>query len=141
MKFSLGGIVGAGLNAIGLGKIAPIASAAVNAFTGNWAAAAVDAAGILGNIKGLGFLKNVAALAPLGGFGKGGFDITRLFGKGGFSFGRLDDLRSLVGVANQVSGGKLNNFAKALNVVDETIRNAGTLRQTITDLQRVGTRA
>ena len=141
MGFSLGGIVGGALKAVGLSKVAPFVSAGVNALTGNWAAAAVDAAGILSKIKGLGFLKNVAALAPLGGFGKGGFVIGKLFGKGGLNFSRLGDLRSLVGVANNVTGGKLTKFSAALDLIERTVQTAGTLRQTVNDARLLGTRA
>jgi len=142
MGFSLGGLVGGALKAVGLGKIAPFVSAGVNALTGNFAAAAFDVAGILGNIKGLGFLKNVADLAPLGGFGSsGGFNPSKLLGSGrGLSLSRLGNIRSLLGLANTMSGGKLNKFRAALNVIDQTMQNASMLRQTLTELQRTGTR-
>ncbi|MBA3713941.1 MAG: hypothetical protein H0W76_16035 [Pyrinomonadaceae bacterium] len=141
MKLSLGGIVGMGLKAIGLGKIAPFISAAINFATGNPWAAAMDAAEILGGIKGLGFLKNVAAMAPLGGFGKGGFNPAQMFSKGGgLSLSCLGDIRSLFNVANTATGGKLNKFSAALNLIDNTLQTTSMIRQTMADFQTANTR-
>lgn len=91
----LGKLVGGALNAVGLGKLAPFVSLAVNAFTGNWAGVAMDVAGLAARIApNSGFAKMLSTVAPIasaftgsggaaGGIGnifKGG-RITELFTK------------------------------------------------------------
>lgn len=66
--FGLGKLVGGALNAIGLGKLAPLVSMGVSFFTGDFATLATDVMGLMSNIKGLDFLNKVAQFAPLGGF-------------------------------------------------------------------------
>ena len=66
--FGLGKLVGGALNAIGLGKLAPLVSMGISFFTGDFATLATDVMGLMSNIKGLDFLNKVAQFAPLGGF-------------------------------------------------------------------------
>ena len=88
--FGIGKLIGGALNAVGLGKIAPFVSLAVNAFTGNWAGVAMDVAGLAARIApNSGFAKALSTVAPIasafigGGSAAGG--IGSLFKSGGFS--------------------------------------------------------
>lgn len=129
--FGLGKLVGGALNAVGLGKIAPFVSMAINAATGNYAALATDVMGLMSNIKGLGFLNKVAQFAPLGGFGgaTGGF----AGGIGSFlSSGRLGDLASSLGRLSTTFRTFSESFTKinnALRIVDELFQNRALLQQ------------
>lgn len=81
----LGGIIGGALKAIGLEKLAPIASLAVNVMSGNWAGAAMDVMGLVGQFSGNDFLSNISKNNPLGAFmggGAGGFDLGSILGGG-----------------------------------------------------------
>jgi hypothetical protein len=127
----IGGLVGGALKAVGLGKIAPFVSMGINALTGNWAAVAMDVAGLMSKIKGLGFLNKVAQLAPLGGFGAAN-NIGGCFGTGGFNFkdllnpSRLKDIvRNFRNLSDSVrdfraSAQKVQDMFK---VLEETLEN------------------
>ena len=75
----LGKIIGGALNAVGLGKIAPFVSLAVNALSGNWMGVAQDVLSLASRFSNNSFLNKVAKFAPLGNFASGG----------GFNFGNI----------------------------------------------------
>lgn len=110
--FGIGKLIGGALNAVGLGKIAPFISMAINVMTGNVAGLVTDVMGLMSNIKGLGFLNKVAQFAPLGGFSSGGM--------GGFA-----------GIGNFLSQTKIGGF---LSNLSSTISNANPAFKTISNM-------
>ena len=129
--FGLGKLVGGALNAIGLGKLAPIVSMGISFFTGDFATLATDVMGLMSNIKGLDFLNKVAQFAPLGGFDQlaGG-----CFGELGLKqFLKADGLRDMADkffkLADtvedfQVSSQKVNNL---FDLLLDTAKNRESL--------------
>ena len=96
------GLIGGALKAVGLEKIAPFVSLAVNAFTGNWVGVAMDVAGLAARIApNSGFAKFVSKAAPIAqafmGGGGAGSGIGSIF-----SGGRLGELAG--GLKNLTSG-------------------------------------
>jgi hypothetical protein len=91
------GLVGGVLKAVGLEKIAPFVSLAVNAFTGNWAGVAMDVAGLASRIApNSGFAKFVSKAAPIA---------SAFMGSGGAGGG----------IGNLLSGSRLGELAGGFN--------------------------
>ncbi len=100
--FGIGKLIGGALNAVGLGKIAPFVSLAVNAFTGNWVGVAMDVAGLASRIApNSGFAKLVSKAAPIASAFMGGGDAAGGIGSL-FSGGKLGELAG--GFKNLTSG-------------------------------------
>lgn len=120
--FGVGKLIGGALKAVGLEKLAPIASLAVNAFTGNFAGVAMDVAGLASRLTGgkLGFLSNLTKLAPIANaFMGGGANIGDIFKSGG--------LKNLVSKFTTLKN-NFKNVADSLKGAQQgfnTIKNGG----------------
>lgn len=129
----LGGIIGGALKAIGLEELAPIASLAVNVMSGNWAGAAMDVVGLVGQFSGNEFLKNISQNNPLGAFmgggGAGGFDLGSILqgGKVGSWIGALGGLFGGTQAGNVLGG------AEKIMGMFETVQGFIGDQQSVTD--------
>ena len=142
--FGLGKLVGGALKAVGLEKLAPFASLAVNCFTGNFAGAAMDVAGLANRLTGgkLGFLDKIAKFAPIASaFMGGGANIGDIFKSGGLKniVGNFKNLAAnFKNVTNSLKGAQqgfqaithggdfmsgASKIFKAFQTVDEFVKN------------------
>lgn len=140
------GLVGGALKAVGLEKLAPFVSLAVNAFTGNWVGVAMDVAGLAARIApNSGFAKMLSTVAPIAGafMGSGGAagGIGNLF-KGGGLDKLIGNFKNVTDSFNAIKTGTdffskakkvLNAFQTAKTFVDDlksfNLRSADAHRQ------------
>lgn len=135
------GLVGGALKAVGLEKLAPFVSLAVNAFTGNWVGVAMDVAGLAARIAPKsGFAQMLSTVAPIAGafMGSGGSGgIGNLFKAGGLD-NLISNFNNVTSSFKAISQGtdifdtvsRVNNaFQTAKSFVDD-LQSLNTLRST-----------
>jgi hypothetical protein len=135
-----GKIIGGALKAIGLEKLAPFVSVAINAFTGNWAGVAMDVAGLAARLTNNKFLSKVASLAPIASsFTGGSFNISDIFKDDGLKtiFNNFKDLTEASGILEDTDLlTSTTKITKAFGTVQEFFNDQEFLNNRISDSQR-----